>query len=71
MDFDTEREMRSQNLNDTKYISKELSSLIKAYLNVEKVNMYPGAITAKLRARWGFNDLHIVIYLRIIFYLKI
>ena len=57
LDFDTEREMRSQNLNDTKYISKELSSLIKAYLNVEKVNMYPGAITAKLRARWGFNRL--------------
>ena len=57
LDFDTEREMREQNLNDTKYISRELSSLIKAYLNVEKVNMYPGAITAKLRARWGFNRL--------------
>lgn len=57
LDFDTKREMRDQNLNDTKYISKELSSLIKAYLNVEKVNMYPGAITSKLRARWGFNRL--------------
>ena len=57
LDFDTEREMRDQNLNDTKYISTELSSLIKAYLNVEKVNMYPGAITSKLRARWGFNRL--------------
>lgn len=57
LDFDTEREMREQNLNDTKYISRELSSLIKAYLNVEKVNMYPGAITSKLRARWGFNRL--------------
>lgn len=57
LDFDTEREMRDQNLNDTKYISKELSSLIKAYLNVEKVNMYPGAITSKLRARWGLNRL--------------
>ncbi len=57
LDFDTEREMREQNLNDTKYISRELSSLIKAYLNVDKVNMYPGAITAKLRARWGFNRL--------------
>ncbi len=57
LDFDTEREMREQNLNDTKYISRELSSLIKAYLNVERVNMYPGAITAKLRARWGFNRL--------------
>lgn len=57
LDFDTEREMRDQNLNDTKYISRELSSLIKAYLNVEKVNMYPGAITAKLRARWGLNRL--------------
>ncbi len=57
LDFDTEREMRDQNLNDTKYISRELSSLIKAYLNVEKVNMYPGAITSKLRARWGFNRL--------------
>lgn len=57
LDFDTEREMREQNLNDTKYISRELSSLIKAYLNVEKVNMYPGALTSKLRARWGFNRL--------------
>ena len=57
LDFEIEREMRNQNLNDTKYISRELSSLIKAYLNVEKVNMYPGAITSKLRARWGFNRL--------------
>lgn len=57
LDFETEREMREQNLNDTKYISKELSSLIKAYLNVEKVNMYSGTITSKLRARWGFNRL--------------
>lgn len=57
LDFDTEREMREQNLNDTKYISKELAALIKAYLNVEKVNVYQGAITAKLRARWGFNRL--------------
>ena len=57
LDFEMEREMRNQNLNDTKYISRELSSLIKAYLNVEKVNMYPGAITSKLRARWGFNKL--------------
>lgn len=57
LDLDTEREMRDQNLNDTKYISRELSSLIKAYLNVEKVNMYPGAITSKLRARWGLNRL--------------
>lgn len=57
LDFDTEREMREQNLNDTKYISRELASLIKAYLNVEKVNVYPGAITAKLRAKWGFSRL--------------
>ena len=57
LDFDTARAMRDQNLNDTKYISKELSSIIKAYLNVEKVNMYSGSLTAKLRARWGFNRL--------------
>lgn len=57
LDFDTERAMREQNLNDTKYISRELSSLIKAYLNVENVNMYPGSITAKLRARWGLDRL--------------
>ena len=57
LDQDTARAMRDQNLNDTKYISRELASLIKAYLNVEKVNMYPGAITGKLRARWGFNRL--------------
>ena len=57
LDFDTARAMRDQNLNDTKYISKELASIIKAYLNVEKVNMYSGSLTAKLRARWGFNRL--------------
>ena len=57
LDTDTERAMREQNLNDTKYISRELSSIIKAYLNVEKVNMYSGSLTAKLRARWGFNRL--------------
>lgn len=57
LDLDTAREMREQNLNDTKYISRELSSLIKAYLNVEKVNMFSGKLTAKLRARWGLNRL--------------
>lgn len=57
LDFDSARAMRDQNLNDTKYISKELASIIKAYLNVEKVNMYSGSLTAKLRARWGFNRL--------------
>lgn len=57
LDTDTERAMREQNLNDTKYISKGFASLIKAYLNVEKVNVYQGALTAKLRARWGFNRL--------------
>ncbi len=57
LDLDTEREMREQNLNDTKYISRELAALIKAYLNVEEVNLYQGAITSKLRARWGFNRL--------------
>lgn len=51
------QEMRNQNLNDTKYISRELSSMLKAYLNVEKVNMFPGSLTGKLRARWGFNRL--------------
>lgn len=57
LSLDVEREMREQNLNDTKYISKELYSLIKAYLDVPNVNVYQGAITAKLRARWGFNRL--------------
>lgn len=57
LDSETEREMRDQNLNDTKYISKELASLIRAHLKVEKVNTFSGAITGKLRARWGFNRL--------------
>ena len=57
LDFETEREMREQNLNDTKYISRELATLLKSHLNVEEVNTYPGAITSKLRARWGFNRL--------------
>ena len=57
LDYEIEREMRNQNLNDTKYISTELSSFLKAYLNVDKINLYSGSITAKLRARWGFNRL--------------
>ncbi|NLM63154.1 MAG: type II CRISPR RNA-guided endonuclease Cas9 [Mollicutes bacterium] len=52
-----EKEFKEQNLNDTKYISKYFASFIKAYLNVDKVNMIKGAITAKLRARWGLNGL--------------
>lgn len=51
------REMQNQNLNDTKYISRELASMLKAYLNVDNINVYQGALTAKLRARWGFNRL--------------
>lgn len=50
-------EMRNQNLNDTKYISKYLVSFIKAHLNVDKVSSYSGSITGKLRARWGLNGL--------------
>lgn len=50
-------EMRNQNLNDTKYISKFLVSFIKANLNVEKVSSYSGSITGKLRAKWGLNGL--------------
>ena len=57
LDPDTEREMKSQSLNDTKYISRELSKLLKTYLDVPTVNMFQGAITAKLRARWGGNRL--------------
>lgn len=52
-----ENEMRNQNLNDTKYISKKLVSLIKANLNVEEVGAYSGSITGKLRAKWGLNGL--------------
>ena len=50
-------DMRNQNLNDTKYISKYLTNFIKAYLNVEKVSSYSGSITGKLRGRWGLNGL--------------
>lgn len=57
LDEETERAMRNQNLNDTKYISRELSSFIKTYLNVDKVHMYPGAITDKLKGRWGLHRL--------------
>lgn len=52
-----EEEFKSRNLNDTKYISKYLASFIKAYLNVDKVNMVKGGITAKLRGVWGLNNL--------------
>ena len=54
---DKESEMRNQNLNDTKYISKYLVNFIKAYLNVEKVESFSGSITGKLRGRWGLNGL--------------
>lgn len=52
-----ENEMRNQNLNDTKYISKYLTSFLKAHLNVPKVDTINGAITSKLRTRWGLNNL--------------
>lgn len=52
-----ENEFKARNLNDTKYISKYLASFIKAYLNVDEVNMIKGGITAKLRAVWGLNGL--------------
>ena len=54
-----ESEMRSQNLNDTKYISKFLVGFIKAHLNIDenKVKAFSGSITGKLRGRWGLNGL--------------
>lgn len=55
--IEIENEMRNQNLNDTKYITKYLTSFLKAYLNVPKVDSVNGAITGKLRARWGLNNL--------------
>lgn len=54
---DIEQEMRNQNLNDTKIISKTLVDFIKAHLNVKKVHSYPGAVTGKLRSRWRLNGL--------------
>ena len=57
LDEETERAMRNQNLNDTKYISRELASFIKTYLNVDKVHMYPGAMTDKLKGKWGLHRL--------------
>ena len=54
---EVEQEMRDQNLNDTKYISRHLSTMIKKYLNVEKFQMVSGSITGRLRARWGLNNL--------------
>ena len=50
-------EMRNQNLNDTKYISKYLVNFMKAHLNVDKISSYSGSITGRLRARWGLNGL--------------
>lgn len=56
---DLESEMRNQNLNDTKYISKFLVGFVKAHLNIDenKVKAFSGAITGKLRGRWGLNGL--------------
>ncbi len=53
---DIENQMRNQNINDTKYITRYLTSFLKAYLNVPFVDSVNGVITAKLRARWGFNN---------------
>lgn len=52
-----ENDMRNQNLNDTKYITRYLTSYLKAYLNVPKVDSVSGTITAKLRSRWGLNNI--------------
>lgn len=54
---DIENQMRNQNINDTKYITRYLTSFLKAYLNVPFVDSVNGVITAKLRARWGFNNI--------------
>lgn len=50
-------QMRSQNLNDTKYIAKALVSFLKANLNVKEINTFKGSMTSILRGRWGLNGL--------------
>ena len=46
-------EMRNQNLNDTKYISKYLVNFMKAHLNVDKISSYSGSITGKIKSKMG------------------
>ena len=65
-----EEEMKARNLNDTRYISRYLSQLLKehiAFNNTDQKNpvlMVNGQMTAFLRARWGLlkvredGDLH-------------
>ncbi|WP_425059323.1 CRISPR-associated endonuclease Cas9 [Sporomusa carbonis] len=65
-----ENEMKSRNLNDTRYISRYLSQMLKQYLifnnneDKEPVLMINGQLTAYLRAQWGLikvrenGDLH-------------
>ena len=50
-------QMRSQNLNDTKYIARALVSFLKATLNVKEINTFSGSMTGILRGRWGLNGL--------------
>ena len=65
-----ESEMKSRNLNDTRYISKYLAQLLKQNIiftddeNKNPVLMINGQLTAFLRAKWGLtkvrkdSDLH-------------
>lgn len=50
-------QLRNQNLNDTKYISRALVSFLKANLNVKEINAVKGSMTSILRGRWGLNGL--------------
>lgn len=62
-----EKERKSRNLNDTRYIAKEMKNHIERHLDLGKgkrVHTRNGAITAHLRRVWGFpaknrqNDRH-------------
>lgn len=55
LDAEKESEWKNQNLNDTKYIARYLVQFIKGYLNVDTVLPVKGAVTDRLKSRWGLT----------------
>ncbi len=58
-----ENEFKSRNLNDTRYIAREIKSFIESHLklgpeNENRVQVRNGALTAELRGRWGLGKKH-------------
>ncbi len=57
-DFSEEiaREYRTRQINDTRWVGRELKATIEQYLPGIRCQVVSGRLTALLRHRWGFNE---------------